>query len=76
MTIPNVREGDSVQLRKAHPCGSDVWTVVRLGSDVVLYNASCDRRLTLSRSRFNKSVKRVLRQTPQPPAVEKKRGLA
>lgn len=59
-SIPQVEAGDTVQLRKAHPCGSDLWTVVRLGSDVVLYNAECDRRVTLARSKFNKAVKRVL----------------
>lgn len=60
MQIPQVREGDSVQLRKKHPCGADTWRVVRLGSEVVLFNADCDRRITLPRSRFNKSVKRVI----------------
>ncbi len=58
--IPQVNVGDVVQLRKQHPCGSDLWTVVRLGSDVVLHNVDCDRRVTLPRSKFNKAVKRVL----------------
>ena len=60
--IPNVKEGDTVQMRKKHPCGTDLWTVVRLGSDVVLYSADCDHKITLPRYKFNKSVKRVLPQ--------------
>ncbi len=58
--LPAVKPGDVVQLRKAHPCGSDLWTVVRVGSDVVLHNTDCDRKVTLTRSKFNKAVKRVL----------------
>jgi hypothetical protein len=55
-----VNPGDVVQLRKPHPCGSDTWTVVRVGSDIVLENTDCDRRITLTRSKFNKAVKRVI----------------
>ncbi|MBQ1256379.1 MAG: DUF951 domain-containing protein, partial [Clostridia bacterium] len=25
--------GDLVQMRKKHPCGSDKWTVTRVGAD-------------------------------------------
>ncbi|MEO1443080.1 MAG: DUF951 domain-containing protein [Chloroflexota bacterium] len=57
--IPKVAVGDVVQLRKKHPCGSDMWRIKRLGSDVVLHNDECDRTVTLPRGRFNKSVKKV-----------------
>ena len=26
--------GDLVQMRKTHPCGSDKWTVIRVGADI------------------------------------------
>lgn len=58
--IPRVHEGDIVQLRKPHPCGSDRWRIVRLGSDVLLHSPECDRRITLPRRKFNKAVKRVI----------------
>lgn len=61
---PQVKPGDVVQLRKPHPCGSDTWTVVRVGSDMVLSNTDCARQITLTRSKFNKAVKRVLPATP------------
>lgn len=57
---PQVKLGDVVQLRKPHPCGSDTWTVMRVGSDIVLNNTACARQITLTRSKFNKAVKRVL----------------
>jgi hypothetical protein len=62
--IPKVAVGDVVQLRKKHPCGSDLWTIKRLGSDVVLHNTDCDRTVTLPRGKFNKSVKKVFPAEP------------
>ena len=38
MTI-EIKPGDVVRLRKAHPCGSYEWEVVRVGADIGL-NAS------------------------------------
>ena len=61
-----VEVGDVVQLRKKHPCGADMWTVQRLGADVTLYNADCDRKITLTRAKFNKRVKRVLGRDAKP----------
>ena len=59
MTI-KVELGDIVQLRKKHPCGSDRWTVVRVGVDIGLVCQGCGRRILLPRSKFNKQVKTVL----------------
>ena len=30
--------GDLVQMRKTHPCGSDKWTVIRVGADIKIRN--------------------------------------
>jgi hypothetical protein len=46
--------GDEVQMRKAHPCGSDRWTVYRVGADIGLRCAGCGRLVLLERSKFNK----------------------
>jgi hypothetical protein len=55
-----VQEGDRVTLRKPHPGGAEFWTVIRVGSDIVLFNADCNHRITLTRSKFHKSVKKVI----------------
>lgn len=52
--------GDRVELRKAHPCGSYQWDVYRIGADIGLCCVGCGRRVMLSRSDFNKRLKRVL----------------
>jgi hypothetical protein len=56
----NVQVGDRVQMRKAHPCGSDTWRVYRVGADIGLCCLGCDRRVLLPRPQFNKRVKQVL----------------
>ncbi len=52
--------GDRVQLRKKHPCGSDVWTVVRLGADIGLVCEGCGRKVLLERRVLRQRVKQAL----------------
>ncbi|MGH2542337.1 MAG: DUF951 domain-containing protein [Ardenticatenaceae bacterium] len=52
--------GDRVQLRKKHPCGGDVWIIVRLGADIGLLCQTCGRKVLLERHVLRKRVKRVL----------------
>ena len=34
---------DLVQMRKTHPCGSDKWTVIRVGADIKIRCSGCGR---------------------------------
>ena len=52
--------GDIVRLRKAHPCGSDEWEVVRVGADIGLKCLKCQRRVLLERRVFERRVKNVV----------------
>ena len=56
MTI-EIKLGDIVRLRKAHPCGSYEWEVVRVGADIGLKCLKCQRRVLLARSIFERRVK-------------------
>jgi hypothetical protein len=56
MTI-DIKLGDVVRLRKAHPCGSYEWEVVRVGADIGLKCLKCQRRVLLIRSTFERRVK-------------------
>lgn len=60
-----VRVGDVVQMRKTHPCGSDRWQVYRVGADIGLRCQGCNRRVMLSRRKFEHDVKRIV---PDPEA--------
>lgn len=55
-----VQVGDRVQMRKPHPCGSDEWTVYRIGADIGLQCVGCGRRVMLARGDFNKRLKRFV----------------
>ena len=60
-----VHLGDVVRLRKKHPCGSDVWEIVRLGTDIGLVCHGCRRRVLLPRGTFNKQLKTIISTTPK-----------
>lgn len=52
--------GDIVKMRKAHPCGSDEWEVMRTGMDFRIKCLGCGRQVMLPRPKFEKGVKKVL----------------
>jgi len=56
MTV-EIKVGDIVRLRKAHPCGSYEWEVVRVGADIGLKCLKCQRRVLLERGVFERRVK-------------------
>jgi hypothetical protein len=56
-----IQIGDRVQMKKAHPCGSDEWVIYRVGADIGLRCTGCDRRVMLARSEFFKRLKRVIK---------------
>ena len=47
--------GDVVQMRKAHPCGSNSWVIVRTGADVKIRCQGCGRTVMLDRAEFEKA---------------------
>ena len=55
-----IRLGDVVRLRKAHPCGSYQWEVVRLGADIGIRCSGCGRRVLLPRRQFIRQVKSLV----------------
>lgn len=68
MSPLEIRLGDLVRLRKAHPCGGLDWEVVRIGADIGLRCSTCGRRVLLSRREFERRVKTFLQRgepTPQ-----------
>lgn len=58
--MDDVRLGDVVQMRKAHPCGSDRWTVIRTGADIKIRCLGCGRIVMLDREAFFKRRKKLL----------------
>ena len=57
----DIRVGDILELKKAHPCGSKEWLVLRVGMDFRLKCQGCGHELMLPRSKAEKAVKRLKR---------------
>ena len=63
-----IRLQDVVQTRKKHPCGSDEWTVIRVGADIKIRCHGCGRIVMLDRQVFLKRRKKVIQPAILPEA--------
>ena len=52
--------GDIVKMRKAHPCGSDLWQVTRTGMGFGMKCRGCGHFVMLPRVKFERMVKEVV----------------
>ena len=52
--------GQVVRMKKAHPCGANVWKIIRLGADIRIQCLKCNRSVMIPRARFEKRVKKIL----------------
>ncbi len=49
--------GDTLTLKKPHPCGGRTFQVLRVGSDVRIRCATCGRDMVLERVKLEKAVR-------------------
>ena len=56
----NINVGDILTLKKKHPCGCDIFTVIRGGTDVRIVCDGCGRDLTVTREALEKMIKKVI----------------
>lgn len=59
VNIPRFSVGDTLELKKKHPCGSVLFEVVRTGSDIRIICKGCGRDLTVPREKLEKSIKKI-----------------
>lgn len=52
--------GDTVKMKKTHPCGSDRWQITRTGIDFGLKCLGCGRHVLIPRPKFEKAVKAIV----------------
>lgn len=62
MTVEEIRIGDVWQTKKQHPCGTNEWTVIRIGADIKIRCGGCGRIVMMDRETFLKRKKKCLRQ--------------
>lgn len=68
MAAVDLRLGDRIGLRKAHPCGSREWQVSRLGADIGLVCIGCGHRVLMDRLDVERRFTGHLERGPQPQA--------
>ncbi len=59
MIRPHFVAQDRLQLKKQHPCGTDLFRVLRVGSDIRIVCEGCGRDMTLPREKLEKMIKKV-----------------
>lgn len=62
MEDKKIKLNSIVMMKKAHPCGSNEWEVVRVGADIKLKCLSCARLVTIPRVDFNKKLKKIIKE--------------
>ena len=58
--ILNYETGDTITLKKGHPCGENKWEILRTGIDIKLRCLGCDREIWIPRIDFEKRVRKIL----------------
>ena len=58
--ILKISVGDTLELKKPHPCGNKLFKVIRVGSDVRIVCLECSRDMTLDRIKLEKSIKKII----------------
>jgi hypothetical protein len=52
--------GDVVQMKKAHPCGTNAWKVIRMGMDIRIKCTGCEHSVMIPRLEFERKLKKIL----------------
>lgn len=60
MNIIRFQTGDTLVMKKPHPCGGHSFTVLRTGSDIRIRCTTCGRDVTVPRVKLEHSIKEVL----------------
>lgn len=58
--IPKISVGDTLEMKKEHPCGSRNFTVLRIGSDIRVLCCGCGRDMVVPRVKLEKSIKKII----------------
>jgi len=53
----DLKVGDTIELKKQHPCGSTGWEVLRVGADFKIKCLGCGHHVMIPRAKLEKSLK-------------------
>jgi len=52
-----LKQGDTIRMRKKHPCGSDCWEVIQTGIDIRIKCNGCQKQLLIDRTLLEHKIK-------------------
>jgi hypothetical protein len=52
--------GDTVELKKQHPCGNKEFEIMRSGMDFKIKCIKCEKQLILDRETLEKRIKKII----------------
>lgn len=55
----DIKVGDTLVLKKNHPCGSREWEVLRIGADFRLKCLGCGHQIMTPRRQVEKNIKEI-----------------
>lgn len=55
----DISVGDTLTMKKKHPCGSDRFIVLRSGMDIKVRCAGCGREVMVPRSKLERNIRSV-----------------
>jgi hypothetical protein len=58
--IRELNPGDTVRLKKPHPCGSYDWEIVRVGADIRIKCLKCAHTVLIERTILERRIKAVV----------------
>lgn len=61
----DIRLGDILTMKKAHPCGGNRFRVLRVGMDFRLHCETCGHEMMIPRVKAEKNVRDVWREDEQ-----------
>lgn len=56
----NFEVGQLIKLKKQHPCGTNVWEIIRVGADFRLRCTGCGHQIMLARKIVEKNFKGLI----------------
>jgi hypothetical protein len=56
---------DEVEMKKAHPCGTNRWRIVRMGMDIRIKCTGCEHSVLMPRGKFDRKLKKVLKRASE-----------
>ena len=61
----DVKVGDTLYMKKKHPCGADTFTVLRIGMDFKIRCDGCSHEIMAPRVKIERKIKKIVRNSEE-----------